>query len=69
MECLRDCDCGSVVDRDSLEIVEIEGEGAVKSVVRDGVSGSASILMSVIASGEVSGDASSGFAMRRPPKD
>lgn len=63
MECLRDCDWGSVLERSSLEIGLGVGSEAGK------VTGSnlESAGISGVPLGE--GEASSGFAMRRPPKD
>jgi hypothetical protein len=47
-----------------------EGEGVLRSVVRDGSSPEASILEFIGTSFDVPGDdALSGFAMRRPPSD
>jgi hypothetical protein len=54
------------VDRDSLEIGD---GGRAKSVGGDKVRPAASILEFVGTGCEVPGDASSGFAMRKPPKD
>jgi hypothetical protein len=63
------------VDPDSLEIGEIGDGGRAKAVVDDGgivvvVRPAASILELVGTCREVPGDdASSGLAMRKPPKD
>lgn len=70
IECLRDCDWGSVEARASLDIGG--GGGSVTAAVRQGASADEtdeSILGFVGTSCEVPGDASSGFAMRKPPKD
>jgi hypothetical protein len=67
MECLREWDCGSVETRASL--VKGVGEGVVGSVDRVGASTGGSNLEFVGTSREVPGEASSGFAMRKPPKD
>jgi hypothetical protein len=67
IECLRDCDWGSVEARASLDIGG--GGGSVTSAVREGARADESILGFVGTSCEVLGDASSGFAMRKPPKD
>ncbi len=63
MECLRDCDCGSVEDLVSLEIgvSSIDGEG-----LRAAESTSILVGTSLDVPGEIS---SSGFAILKPPND
>jgi hypothetical protein len=58
IECLRDCICGSVLERPSLEI-GVESKTAGVDSIREPVE----------VSGEPPGDTLSGLAMRKPPND
>lgn len=69
IECRRDCDGGSVDDRTSLEIGCGDG-GTSISVEREGEKAADdSILEAIGTSWGNPGEASSGFAMRKPPRD
>lgn len=67
IECLRDWDCGSVEVRASLEIGGEEVvDVSVVGIVEKGCDSSAELVGT---SFEDPGEASSGFAIRNPPRD